>query len=36
MNLLITGAWQDAKSNLGRIRAMGHSAVFLQQLNSKL
>ena len=31
MNLLITGAWQDAKSNLERIRAMGHSAVFLQQ-----
>ena len=31
MNLLITGAWQDAKANLERIRAMGHSTVFLQQ-----
>ena len=31
MNLLITGAWQDAKANLNRIRDMGHRVVFLQQ-----
>lgn len=30
MNLLITGAWQGAKENIGRIRRMGHEVVFLQ------
>ncbi len=31
MNLLITGAWQNAGANLDKIREMGHSVVFLQQ-----
>ena len=31
MNLLITGAWQDAAAHLDEIRAMGHAVLFLQQ-----
>ena len=31
MNLLITGAWQEAKENIEKIRNMGHEVVFLQQ-----
>jgi phosphoglycerate dehydrogenase-like enzyme len=31
MNLLITGAWQDAGANLERIRDLGHNVAFLQQ-----
>ena len=31
MNLLITGAWQNAGANLERIRNMGHCVAFLQQ-----
>ena len=31
MNLLITGAWQNAGANLERIRDLGHNVAFLQQ-----
>lgn len=31
MNLLITGAWQNARDNLDRICDLGHSVVFMQQ-----
>lgn len=31
MNLLITGAWPEAKSHIEAIEAMGHPVVFLQQ-----
>lgn len=31
MNLLITGAWSDAKEHIPEIEAMGHAVVFLQQ-----
>ena len=31
MNLLITGAWPDAKSHIEEIKAMGHQVAFLQQ-----
>ena len=31
MNLLITGAWTDAKSHIEEIEAMGHRVAFLQQ-----
>lgn len=31
MNLLITGAWPDAKSHIEEIEALGHTVVFLQQ-----
>lgn len=30
MNLLITGAWQDAKAHIPQLGAMGHAVVFLQ------
>ncbi len=30
MNILITGAWPDAKQNIGQIEAMGHRTAFLQ------
>ena len=30
MNLLITGAWQDAGANIPNLREMGHSVAFLQ------
>lgn len=30
MNLLVTGAWQDAKANIARLEAMGHRVEFLQ------
>ena len=36
MNLLITGAWSDAKSHIEEIEAMGHRVVFLQQEADKL
>lgn len=31
MNLLITGAWADAKAHISTIEEMGHHVVFLQQ-----
>lgn len=31
MNLLITGAWPDAKEHIPKIEAMGHAVAFLQQ-----
>lgn len=31
MNLLVTGAWQNAKEYLQQLRDMGHAVVFLQQ-----
>ena len=31
MNLLITGAWKDAKAHLPELEAMGHAVAFLQQ-----
>lgn len=30
MNILITGAWQDAKRNIEKIESMGHKVVFMQ------
>ena len=30
MNLLITGAWPDAKAHISQIETMGHSVIFLQ------
>ena len=36
MNLLITGAWQDAKEYIPRIESMGHRVVFLQQEKDNL
>lgn len=30
MNILITGAWQDAKDNIEKIENMGHKVAFLQ------
>ena len=30
MNILITGAWSDAKKQIGQIEAMGHCTAFLQ------
>ncbi|MBR4333262.1 MAG: D-2-hydroxyacid dehydrogenase [Clostridia bacterium] len=31
MNLLITGAWQQAREHISEIEAMGHTVVFMQQ-----
>ena len=31
MNLLVTGAWSDAKKHISQIEAMGHAVVFMQQ-----
>ncbi len=31
MNLLVTGAWSDAKENIEQLTQFGHSVVFLQQ-----
>ena len=36
MNLLITGAWPDAKTHIPEIEAMGHTVKFLQQEADKL
>ena len=36
MNLLITGAWAEAKEHISKIEEMGHSVVFLQQEKEKL
>lgn len=36
MNLLITGAWADAKTHISTIEEMGHNVVFLQQEKEKL
>lgn len=36
MNLLITGAWQNAKRNIAQIRELGHEVVFLQQEKEEL
>lgn len=30
MNLLVTGAWADAKAHIGEMEAMGHTVCFLQ------
>lgn len=36
MNLLITGAWNDAKSHIAEIEARGHKVVFMQFEKDKL
>lgn len=36
MNLLITGAWQNAKENIDRIEKMGHTVVFMQYEKDEL
>jgi phosphoglycerate dehydrogenase-like enzyme len=36
MNLLVTGAWQDAKQYIEQIEAMGHHAAFQQQEKDRL
>ena len=36
MNLLITGAWTDAKKHIAEIEAMGHQVRFLQQEKGEL
>ena len=36
MNLLITGAWPDAKVHIPELEAMGHSVAFLQQERDEL
>ena len=36
MNLLITGAWPDAKKHIPELEAMGHSVAFLQQERDEL
>ena len=36
MNLLITGAWAEARGHISIIEEMGHSVVFLQQEKEKL
>lgn len=36
MNLLITGAWADARAHIAAIEEMGHSVVFLQQEKEEL
>lgn len=36
MNLLITGAWTDAKKHIAEIEAMGHRVWFLQQERDEL
>ena len=30
MNILLTGAWQDAKQNIEIIEGMGHNVIFMQ------
>ncbi len=36
MNLLITGAWPNAKAHISQIEAMGHSVMFLQMEKDEL
>lgn len=36
MNLLVTGAWQQAKKHIPELEAMGHTVVFLQQESDEL
>lgn len=36
MNLLITGAWPEAKAHISEIEAMGHGVAFLQQERCEL
>ena len=36
MNLLITGAWQQAREHIPEIEAMGHTVVFMQQEKDEL
>lgn len=36
MNLLVTGAWPDAKTHIPQLEAMGHTVVFLQQESEAL
>lgn len=31
MNLLVTGAWAEAKENIEKLKSMGHKVVFMQQ-----
>ena len=33
MNLLITGAWQNAKENIDSIEKMGHTVVCMKKTN---
>lgn len=36
MNLLVTGAWRNAKENIEKLEQMGHSVVFMQQEKDEL
>ena len=36
MNLLVTGAWQDAKDHIGELEALGHKVTFMQQEREEL
>ena len=36
MNLLITGAWADAKEHMAQIEAMGHAIAYIQQEKDEL
>ena len=36
MNILITGAWQEAKEHIAEIEKLGHKVVFLQQEKDEL
>lgn len=36
MNLLVTGAWADAKAHISELEAMGHNVCFLQYEKDKL
>ena len=36
MNLLITGAWPEAKEHIAEIERMGHKVAFLQQEKEQL
>ncbi len=36
MNLLVTGAWSDAKENIEQLTQLGHSVAFLQQEKDEL
>ena len=36
MNLLVTGAWDNAKDNIGKLEELGHSIVYMQKENESL
>ena len=36
MNLLVTGAWADAKAHISELEAMGHTVCFVQYEKDKL